>query len=57
MSIKTTVRAVKVPATVLWNVDKVFVVNTTPHDATVIVLPYQVALRLQKAVALDAVPC
>ena len=50
ISFKTTVRAVNVPATVLWDVDRIFVVNTTLRDATVIVLPYQVALRLQAAV-------
>jgi hypothetical protein len=52
MSIKTTVKAVKMPATVLW--EGIFVVNTTPRDATLIVLHYQVAL-LQEADAVGAV--
>jgi len=57
MSFKTTVSAVKVAATVLWDGDRVFVVNTTPRDATLIVLRHQVALRLQKAVAVGGVAC
>lgn len=56
-SFKTTVSAVKVPATGLWNGDRVFGVNTTPRDATLIVLRHQVALRLQKAVAVGGVAC
>jgi len=40
--------AALVPVTVLW--EGMFVVSTTQRDATVIVLPYQVALRLQEAV-------
>ena len=46
-----------VPATVLWDGDRAFVVNTTLRDATVIVLPYQVALRLQLADEVGAVAC
>ena len=41
---KTTVSVVKVPATVLWDVDRFFVVNATLRGATAIMLPYQVAL-------------
>jgi hypothetical protein len=43
------VTAVKVPATVLWDDNRVFAVNTTFRHATVSVLPYPVALRLQVA--------
>ena len=39
-----TVMAAKLLATVLW--EGIVVVSTTPGDATVIVLPCQVALRL-----------
>jgi len=46
ISFKTTVRAVNVPATVLWDVHRVFVVNTTLRDATLIVLPHLVAVGL-----------
>ena len=45
------------PAIVLWDFDRAFVVNTTLRDATVIVLPYQVALRLQVAVEVGGVAC
>jgi hypothetical protein len=54
---KTAVRAVRVPATVLWEVDGVFVDNTKPSDATAIVLRHQVALRLQEAAAVVGVAC
>ena len=54
---KTTVSAVKVPATVLLDVDRIFLVNTTLRDATVVVLPYQVALRLQEAVEVIGMAC
>jgi hypothetical protein len=50
MSFKTTLSAVKVPATVLSDVDRVFVVNATPRGATLVVFRHQVALRLQVAV-------
>ena len=35
--------------TVLWDADRIFVVSTTPGEATVIVFPYQLALRLRGA--------
>ena len=54
---ETTLRAVNVPATVLWDGDRIYPVNTTLRDATVVVLPYQVALRLQAAGEMGAVAC
>ena len=54
---ETTLRAVNVPATVLWDGDRIYPVNTTLRDGTVVVLLYQVALRLQLAVEVGGVAC
>ena len=48
--------AVKVLATVWWDVDMVFVVNSMQRGATAIVLPYQVALRRQETLKWEVCP-
>jgi hypothetical protein len=54
---KTTVVAVNVPATVLWDGDRIFSVYTALRDTTGVVLLYQVALRLKAAGEVGGVAC